>query len=164
MKKSKPGSPLPKVKLRPGGGILPGEVKLPFPEEIPAAKVKLKPWTKVKPGTRAEVKLPPDPAAEDWKILKTFVGVKFNDREKQRLWPAVAPDHVDLFGHRKAQRPNLGTFIKQAIWEKVERDGPRKHPEPPTLGEIYTAAESLTPDVLGGSRGSRDKGGKKDRP
>jgi len=110
-------TPPRKVKLRPG-------------QKHPLPKVKLGPRSQVKPGpgdAGLKVKLPPDSvdqAAEDWKILKTFVGVKFNDAEKRRLWPAVAPDHVDLFGHRMQKRANLGTFIKQAIWEKIERDYP----------------------------------------
>lgn len=84
-------------------------------------RVKLQARSLVKLRARAGPEVKPDPGAEDWKILRSFVGVKFNDAEKQRLWKAVAGDFVDPEGYRKARRPNLGTFIKKAIWEKIAR-------------------------------------------
>lgn len=99
-----------------------------------AVKVKQRSRNKVKLNTRSKVELSsrkvkhapaivklPRVEHEDWKILKTFVGIKFNDHEKKRLWPFVAFDHINKDGYRIARRANLGTFIKGALWEKIER-------------------------------------------
>ncbi len=79
---------------------------------------------KTRPKTRQKPK--PEPVDEGWKYLRTFVGIKFNDREKARLWPAVKKQFVETNEKGKqvpkGYRPNLGTFIKAALWEKIERD------------------------------------------
>ena len=78
-----------------------------------AVKVKQRSWTKVK---LKSIKVKQSLDAEDWKILKTFVGLKFNHKEKQKLWPFVKDLYVDDLGNRKLERPNLGRLIKRILW------------------------------------------------
>jgi hypothetical protein len=64
-------------------------------------------------------------ADEGWKYLSNFVGLKFNDEEKMRLWPAVKDLYIysDMKGNetRIHRRADLGTFIKIALFERVDR-------------------------------------------
>jgi hypothetical protein len=56
--------------------------------------------------------------AEDWKILKSFIGLKLNDAEKVKLWPAVRHLYLKK-GKISKERANIGTWIKEAMMEKV---------------------------------------------
>lgn len=81
----------------------------------------VKQWSKdqVKPPSIVE-SLTIGADEEGWKYLQSFVGVKFNDAEKRRLWPHVKNEFQDLFGKRRKQRPNLSTLIKKALWAYLE--------------------------------------------
>lgn len=70
-------------------------------------KVKLRTGTKVKLHLKGK---------DDWKIIKTFNGLKFNDKEKKALWGIVKPLFSNPDGSRKSQRANLGSFIKETLW------------------------------------------------
>ena len=82
----------------------------------------------VKSRKKVARKVKPHPEDEGWKRLKSFVGLKFSNAEKVRLWKHVKELYVyqaDIEGPERERhtRPNLGTFIKNTLFRALESAG-----------------------------------------